>query len=86
MDIGERPSTQMPQGPRRAEGSIRTGLVPVRGFAMIHAMNEQHSNEPTKQFRGWRLIGAIMCVVVVLAVVSFIVDWMVIGPLEGRVF
>ena len=38
------------------------------------------------QFRGWRLLGVIMCVVVVLAAVSFVVDWMVIGPLEGRVF
>jgi len=39
-----------------------------------------------KAFRGWRLLGVIMCVVVVLAAVSFVVDWMVIGPLEGRVF
>ena len=39
-----------------------------------------------KSFRGWRLLGVIMCVVVVLAIVSFVVDWMVIGPLEGRVF
>ena len=39
-----------------------------------------------KRFRGWRLIGFIMGVVAVLAVISFIVDWVVIGPLEGRVF
>ena len=39
-----------------------------------------------KRFRGWRLIGWIMVVVVVLALVSALVDWMVIGPLEGRVF
>ena len=39
-----------------------------------------------KRFRGWRLIGVIMGVVVVLAVVAFLVDWAVIGPLEGRVF
>ena len=39
-----------------------------------------------KRFRGWRLIGIIMGVVVVLAVVAFVVDWAVIGPLEGRVF
>jgi anti-sigma-K factor RskA len=39
-----------------------------------------------KRFRGWRLIGFIMGVVVVLAVVAFLVDWAVIGPLEGRVF
>ena len=39
-----------------------------------------------KKFRGWRLLGFILCVVVVLALVSAIVDWMVIGPLEGRAF
>mgnify|MGYP001815680586 CR=1 FL=1 len=39
-----------------------------------------------KKFRGWRLVGFILCVVVVLAVVSAFVDWMVIGPLEGRAF
>ena len=39
-----------------------------------------------KRFRGWRLVGFIFCVVFVLAAISFIVDWAVIGPLEGRVF
>jgi len=39
-----------------------------------------------KRFRGWRLIGFIMGVVVALAVVAFLVDWAVIGPLEGRVY
>lgn len=45
-------------------------------------------SEPTseKKFRGWRLLGVIMAVVIVLAVVSFLVDWAVIGPLEGRAF
>ena len=42
-----------------------------------------YANRP---FRGWRLLGVIGIVVVVLAVVSAIVDWVVIGPLEGRVF
>ena len=37
------------------------------------------------QFHGWRLLGVIMIVIIVLAAVSFVVDWMVIGPLEGRV-
>jgi hypothetical protein len=54
-------------------------------------MNESSQSatgsEPAeKQFRGWRLIGVIMAVIVVLAVVSAVVDWMVIGPLEGRMF
>ncbi len=39
-----------------------------------------------KRFRGWRLIGFIFGVVLVLAIISFLVDWAVIGPLEGRVF
>jgi hypothetical protein len=39
-----------------------------------------------KQFHGWRLIGAITAVLVVLAAISFVVDWVVIGPLQGRVF
>ena len=39
-----------------------------------------------KRFRGWRLIGVIIAVVFVLALVAGLVDWAVIGPLEGRVF
>ncbi|MFU8817069.1 MAG: hypothetical protein ACNA7W_17115 [Pseudomonadales bacterium] len=39
-----------------------------------------------KKFRGWRLLGALAVVIVVLAITSFIVDWVVIGPLEGRMF
>jgi hypothetical protein len=39
-----------------------------------------------KRFHGWRLVGFILLVVVVLAVVSAVVDWVVIGPLEGRAF
>lgn len=38
----------------------------------------------TKRFHGWRLLAVILTVVVVLAAVSAIVDWLVIGPLEGR--
>ena len=39
-----------------------------------------------RKFHGWRLLCIVFCVVVVLATISFLVDWMVIGPLEGRVF
>ena len=42
-----------------------------------------YANRP---FRGWRLLGVIGIVVLVLAIISAIVDWVVIGPLEGRVF
>ncbi len=40
--------------------------------------------EPERQFHGWRLLAVIGVVIVVLAVVSAVVDWLVIGPLEGR--
>ena len=49
-------------------------------------MSNRDTESATKTFRGWRLIGAIMCVIVVLAIVSAVVDWVVIGPLEGRMF
>ena len=39
-----------------------------------------------RKFHGWRLLGVIFMVIVVLALVSAVVDWAVIGPLEGRVF
>lgn len=39
-----------------------------------------------KRFQGWRLLTVVMGVVVLLALVAFLVDWAVIGPLEGRVF
>ena len=38
------------------------------------------------KFRGWRLLGVVALVVVLLAVASAVVDWLVIGPLEGRMF
>ena len=46
-------------------------------------VDEPESNG--KRFHGWRLLGVIFCVVVVIALVSAIVDWLVIGPLEGRI-
>ncbi|MEQ9451824.1 MAG: hypothetical protein RJQ07_09590 [Pseudomonadales bacterium] len=42
-------------------------------------------NEETTQFHGWRLLGVILIVCLVLAGVSALIDWLVIGPLEGRV-
>jgi hypothetical protein len=41
---------------------------------------------PERKFHGWRLLGVIMTVVIMLALVAFVVDWVVIGPLEGRAF
>jgi hypothetical protein len=47
-------------------------------------MKEKHDDE--KKFHGWRLLGVIFCVILLLAGVSFVVDWLVIGPLRGRAF
>ena len=52
----------------------------------IPAAAESGETAPEKRFHGWRLVGFILLVVVVLAAVSAVVDWMVIGPLEGRAF
>ena len=53
---------------------------------MTHPSEQEHpEHEPEVKFRGWRLLGVIMLVVLVIAGVSALVDWIVIGPLDGRV-
>ena len=47
---------------------------------------EETDRNAEKRFHGWRLLGYIFTVVALLALISFLVDWAVIGPLEGRVF
>jgi hypothetical protein len=51
-----------------------------------HPEETEHSphDEETK-FRGWRLLGFIMIVVVVIALIAAVVDYVVIGPLDGRI-
>jgi len=53
--------------------------------AQIAERRAQADAATDHRFRGWRLLGVIAVVVVVLAVASAVVDWLVIGPLEGRV-
>jgi hypothetical protein len=43
------------------------------------------SSAEEKTFRGWRLLGYLAIVVFSLAMVAAVVDWMVLGPLLGRV-
>ncbi|HCD27144.1 MAG TPA: hypothetical protein DER02_06465 [Gammaproteobacteria bacterium] len=43
-----------------------------------------HKDDGAK-FRVGRLLGVIFLTCVALAVISFLVDWFVIGPLEGRI-
>lgn len=42
--------------------------------------------EEEETFHLWRLLGVIFLVCVVLAVASAVVDWAIIGPLEGRAY
>lgn len=42
--------------------------------------------EEEEQFHVWRLLGVIFLVCVALAVASALVDWAIIGPLEGRAY
>lgn len=45
-----------------------------------------HDEVNEKRFHGWRLLGFILLVIVVLGLISALIDWIVIGPLEGRAF
>jgi|TARA_B110000977_G_scaffold94097_1_gene124446 hypothetical protein len=46
---------------------------------------QDHAPDGEETFHVWRLLGVIGFICVVLAVASFLVDWAVVGPLEGRV-
>ncbi len=63
-----------------SEMTRRASRQTIAGQAM------QDSDTDSKKFHGWRLLGIIFIVVVTLAVASAVVDWVVIGPLEGRAF
>jgi hypothetical protein len=39
---------------------------------------------PEKRFHGWRLLGVICAGILVMAAISFAIDLMVLGPLDGR--
>lgn len=55
-----------------------------QAISITHAVDEQNNDLETK-FHGWRLLGVIVIVIVVIAIASAVIDWMVIGPLDGRV-
>ena len=59
---------------------------PTETEAQIAERRARADAETDHRFHGWRLLGVIFAVVVVLAVTSAVVDWLVIGPLEGRMF
>ncbi len=45
---------------------------------------QPYAPDEDQKFHGWRLLGIIFIVCVGLAVASAVVDWLVIGPLDGR--
>ncbi len=56
---------------------------PEKSQATARYETDEHAE---KRFLGWRLMGVVVSVIFVLALISFLVDWAVIGPLEGRAF
>ena len=46
---------------------------------------DETPTEDDRKFHGWRLLGVLAIVVVAIAVVSVIVDWLVLGSLFDRV-
>jgi hypothetical protein len=48
-------------------------------------MSEPENKRPEQKFHLRRLLGFIFVVILVLAIASAVIDWAVIGPLEGRV-
>lgn len=53
------------------------------------APRTQHDSDAPageKRFHVWRLLGVIGVVVAILGLMSFMVDWLVIGPLRGRLY
>jgi len=45
---------------------------------------EPIENKEEKKFHGYRLLGVILGVIILIALISAGVDWLVLGPLEAR--
>ena len=52
----------------------------------MHPEEQPPASDKEEKFHVWRLLGIIFLVCVALAAVSIIVDWAIIGPLEGRAY
>ena len=68
------------EGPRRRQGKH----LARRHMAKLPGLCHHLPMQSEKRFHGWRLVGVLALVIVSLAAVSFVVDWVVIGPLDGR--
>ena len=52
----------------------------------MHPEEQPPAPDEEEKFHIWRLLGIILLVCVSLAAASIIVDWAIIGPLEGRAY
>ncbi len=76
----------MARGRRPEYNTQMTQEVPKTRENTADSPRYETDEHAEKRFRVWPLLGAIFGVVAVLAIIAFVVDWVVIGPLEGRVF
>jgi len=57
----------------------------VGDFVISPVEPNESSNDTQAKFHGWRLLGIIILVVLVIAGISAVIDYFVIGPLDGRI-
>jgi hypothetical protein len=76
---------------RRAGGCAITHRQPESALRFPSCLGERvdddplHRSElPERRFHGWRLLGVISVVLLLMAGVALAVDLAVVGPLEGR--
>ena len=76
------------EGPRRRQGKhlVRRAVAEPLRLCDDSVMEPGNTDLQEKRFHGWRLLGVIALVLIAIAGVSFVIDWAVLGPLEGRVF
>jgi len=75
------------------ESAVAAALRPVPSRIVVESTGpiprliilDETPTEDDRKFHGWRLLGVLAIVVVALAVVSMIVDWVVLGSLFDRV-
>lgn len=58
----------------------------LRPRKAMHPDEQPPAPEKEQKFHVWRLLGVIFLVCVTLAVAAALVDWAIIGPLEGRAY
>lgn len=57
----------------------------ARHSCLRQTIVDESPTEDDRKFHGWRLLGILAVVVLALAIVSAVVDWVVLGSLFDRV-